>query len=1192
MRLALACLLAACCPPAAAPPRQLARPTPPPPAAVAPRPWGLDTLTEGDKRAGFTATALYVDGAGAPVGARFLHDKTGFTFDYLKIESAPQGYLWVSSFPTSDKGEPHTQEHLLLGKGDRGRRLGSFEAMALAQSSAFTAQWRTAYHFHTVAGPDVFWPVMANQLGALLHPDYTDEEIRREVRNFGVDKASDGKLKLEEKGTVYNEMVRAYEGPDAILWRTANQLVYGTRHPLSYESGGYPDAIRTMTPHDIRAFHDDAYHLPNMGMIGAFPSTMKLDGVLAQLDAELGKAGDTGGVAHTEKELPAPAGAAAGTLSTVEFPAGDAAGAGPYLFAWPATRMLDDTERTLLGLFLDAFAGDASTPMYQQLIDSKTRVVDLGASGLSTMVSTDEGQPVYLGVNGVKRDKLDAKDLGDVRARVLAELARIAALPAGSPELAQLASRVRSRAVDLRRRLAKFLDTPPGFGTRGTGQGWMDQLDQLNRGPGFKKSLVMADALGAIDTLLAAGGNPWRDRIKGWGLDVAPYGVVAVPSPALRKQLDADRDRRIADELKSIGSLSKFAAAYEAATPTAAAPELPPLVASPPMTLDDLPYTVDGKTFTAHLDTMASARVTLDFDLGAIDPSLYGYLALLPAALTEAGVIEDGTPIAAADVRERLRKEVLALDVSFGHNPRTNRHELAISGAGNSPDETRHALAWMARMLLAPDWRADNLPRLRDLVDQAIAQDRRREQGPEESWVDELRDTWYFQAQPLQLHAGSFLVEEHDLLKLRYELLGGPTSAAATEALHHLRDAADRPRKDLAALSAAMAAGAPPRGALARFLPKADSPAWPILKEAGKDLAMRLADLPDRSLAFDWKELVSDLGSALERGPTATLAGLEKARAQLVKRANVRVVEVGSTAHEQAIAGRARVAARQAPRRRGHASRRHPRRADPRPREAADRERRAPDGGGQRAARGVRVARAGDVERRVPAPRAGAVVPRRRRRERGGVPRLEPVHRPRRALDVHQDLGRGARVLERPAQLADARHARLLRRARAAAAADAQVRDRAARGGQARREPRALRDRAGVPLARRRRLREPRGADGGGPRRRRHAGEGEGVPRQDPRARGHARPRGQAVRPDARGLRQGAAGLRRARGARAVPGDRPAEAARRVPRLPRAEDARRRVLRAVGARLLAILTGSPRRPSRACSTARSGGRGR
>ena len=61
----------------------------------------------------------------------------------------------------------------------------------------------------TVAGNDEFWPVFENHLDAMVNPDYTDEEIRREVRNFGVAREPDGSLRLEEKGTVYAEMVRS-----------------------------------------------------------------------------------------------------------------------------------------------------------------------------------------------------------------------------------------------------------------------------------------------------------------------------------------------------------------------------------------------------------------------------------------------------------------------------------------------------------------------------------------------------------------------------------------------------------------------------------------------------------------------------------------------------------------------------------------------------------------------------------------------------------------------------------------------------------------------------------------------------------------------------------------------------------------------------------------------------------------------
>jgi Zn-dependent M16 (insulinase) family peptidase len=111
----------------------------------------------------------------------------------------------VNSFPVSDQGEPHTQEHLLVGKGTTGRAFAGLDTMWLSQSSAFTGQWRTNYVFNTPAGPAVFYRLLDAQLNALLNPDYTDEEIRREVRNFGVTENPDHTLRLEEKGSVYNE---------------------------------------------------------------------------------------------------------------------------------------------------------------------------------------------------------------------------------------------------------------------------------------------------------------------------------------------------------------------------------------------------------------------------------------------------------------------------------------------------------------------------------------------------------------------------------------------------------------------------------------------------------------------------------------------------------------------------------------------------------------------------------------------------------------------------------------------------------------------------------------------------------------------------------------------------------------------------------------------------------------------------
>src|SRR5689334_4569701 len=109
-------------------------------AHAAPMP-DLATLKAGDRHQRFQATAVYLDAADRPMGARFVHRPTGFQLDTLQIVSVQQAFTWVKTFATSDQGEPHTQEHLLLLRGVRGRTLAIKDSMSLVTSSAYTETW-------------------------------------------------------------------------------------------------------------------------------------------------------------------------------------------------------------------------------------------------------------------------------------------------------------------------------------------------------------------------------------------------------------------------------------------------------------------------------------------------------------------------------------------------------------------------------------------------------------------------------------------------------------------------------------------------------------------------------------------------------------------------------------------------------------------------------------------------------------------------------------------------------------------------------------------------------------------------------------------------------------------------------------------------------------------------------------------
>src|SRR2546426_4609555 len=425
----------------------------------------LNRLTKGEVADGFRVTAIYLNDAEKPMGARFTHQKSGFTLDLLRIESVPQAFTYVRSFPVSDQGEPHTQEHLLVGKGKTGRSFAGLGTMWLAQSTAFTQQWRTSYPFNTNAGSDVFFRLFDAELNALLNPDYSDEEIRREVRNFGVTANPDQTLRLEEKGTVYNEMTSSLNNPTRNLLRAAGHLVYGMHHPLSYNSGGELEGIRTMKPSDIRSFHDATYYLGNMGPIVALPPSIDIGTTLVRMNATLNRLQGTAPLRppKTMKDMPKPEMAPAGTITIVEYPNRNAQQPSPIALAWPGTRDLDANEALLVQLFFDNLASDATSNLYKKFIDSKTRTIDIGAKGIFNRVSLNQGYPIYVILNDVVAPNLTKERLAELRKATIDEIERIAALPDGSPELADFNKRIEGRVAELQRDLSKFVNSPPGY---------------------------------------------------------------------------------------------------------------------------------------------------------------------------------------------------------------------------------------------------------------------------------------------------------------------------------------------------------------------------------------------------------------------------------------------------------------------------------------------------------------------------------------------------------------------------------------------------------------------------------------------------------------------------------------------------------------------------------------------------------
>ncbi len=871
------------------------------------RPLTYDSLAEGQSVAGFRTSALYVNGADRAVGARFVHERSGFTLDLLDIRSVPQALVCVTTYPTSDMGEPHTQEHLLLGKGNKGREVASGEPMALTTSTAFTAQRRTCYSFYTAAGVDVFHAQLEARLDALLHPDYTDEEIRREVRHFGVDANADGALELDEKGTVYAEMVSSMDQPSRRIHRAALQAIYGPRHPLSFSAGGMPEALGRMTPADIRRFHEAHYHLANIEAVVGLPGGGSVEPALAAIGAVLDRVEPVSPNRPVTRaaDLPAASPAAPGEIVFAEYPHRNAEQPGDVWLAWPADRELDIQGRVLLRLFLGTFAGDPTTNLYKRFIDSSTREIELGARSVFGEAIEESGFPVLMGFGGVPVDRMNVDSMTDLRFRVMDEIRTVASWDDASEDLRDFNRRIASHVVAMRRNLSKLVESPPRFGVRGVYDQWITHLETLNGEGGFRKSLTLEPALDRIEALLASGGNVWSDAVDRWRLlETQPWLLAARPVPELIDGARAERDARLAAEsgrLQSVygtddaqAALARFRADYDARTleieAAAAAAPPPRFVDGPPMTLDDaLQYEVadvGGVPLVASVfDGMTSATAGLALRLDGIDEDRLMFLSVLPRLLTRVGVIDDGVPVSFEDMSERLRNEILGLDAVFSVNPATERVELVVRGAGNSTAESMRAIEWMRLALVHPDWRVENLPRIRDLVDQVLGQLERTTAGSEESWVRGVYNAYWRQTNPLILASTSFMTRAHNVFRLRWMLKDG----GADE-----REAAARSLSALAEVRES-------RSALAARLSDMEASADPYLADAARDLGRFLSELPDTSLAEDWAHLCLEMAEGLRMGPAAALAILDGVRRDLLRTGGARLFLIASAANQRAL---------------------------------------------------------------------------------------------------------------------------------------------------------------------------------------------------------------------------------------------------------------------------------------------------
>jgi hypothetical protein len=141
-----------------------------------------------------------------------------------------------------------------------------------------------------------------------------------------------------------------------------------------------------------------------------------------------------------------------------------------------------------------------------------------------------------------------------IRTMILEEITRVANFADGSDELAEFNGQARSQIMERWKDLRKFLNSPPGFGFRGSGAEWFYHLKHLQKMPALRKRLTLDDELEFAEKLLDSNANFWREYIETWGLlKRVPYGVASRPDPELLATSEAERTKRIDDFITHLG---------------------------------------------------------------------------------------------------------------------------------------------------------------------------------------------------------------------------------------------------------------------------------------------------------------------------------------------------------------------------------------------------------------------------------------------------------------------------------------------------------------------------------------------------------------------------------------------------------------------------------------------------------------
>lgn len=746
----------------------------------------LAALKKGEQVGRLRCANLYADAEGHIVGAKFWDVRSGAPIYLLQIETVPQVFMWVDTPADSNKGVAHALEHLLGGKGTKGRYISLLKEMRLSRSVAATTDDFNLYSFSSGTGLDGFFEQFHAWLVALYQPDFTDLEAEREFYHFGisVDPATKKKT-LVEKGSVYDEM-QAGQGIYQYYFEL-NKRVFGPDNPFGFYNSGVPDEMRHVIPADIRRFHHEHYRLgPTTGFIFALSPKEDAFSFLHRISQEVDQFTDSDAPQQIHKEVIKPKYSihplSNKKIALFPFPSNSESDRGEIRFGWEPVKTESQVNLRLLQLFFRALADGDKSLLYKSLIDSKTREFGSGATNVESLVFL-ENSPYFpaefVGFSGIAGKQLTVERIEQLRNRVTAAIRRISQYPDGSQSLVDFNQLVMSYAKAWRRSQSVWTKSAPQFGLNYETQ-WKEHLEYLEMDPSFTRSISDEPIWRAVERRMQSGRNIWGGLIRDFHLLEVPYATASVPSEQLLEELDNNRQKRIAAKIKQTmdrfhtddeqQALARFEQEETIKTKEvdeiAAHVRQPRFTDHPPLTPDDdIRYTqfhLDNVPVIAtFFDRAPTIDLGLSFDLRRIPRRYYKYLPILPRCLDSLGLKTADKIISYADLQAQTQTEMNDFSVRYAFSPVSRRADLRIQASTTTPAEFRRALALIQRITTLNYLDPSNADRLRDVVDKRQWEENTYNQGENDFWFINPSNAFRYQDDLLYLALSSVFTRAH-----------------------------------------------------------------------------------------------------------------------------------------------------------------------------------------------------------------------------------------------------------------------------------------------------------------------------------------------------------------------------------------------------------------------------------------------